>query len=333
MKPRTVTRRRFISHAAAGFAWGAAPMAMAQSDWPKAPIKLVVPYAPGGMNDIVMRLVSRHVADRIGQPIVIDNRPGAGGIVGTNAVTKAAPDGYTIGAAATSTLIATPLTNPQSSVDVIKDLAFVSLLATAPMLLTVNASLPVRNAAELLKHLQANRNKLNFGSMAVGHFGHVTILALSESADAAMVHSAYKGEAPLLQDLVGNHIQLAFVTPPVVKPMAEAGKLRLLAVSGTKRLKLFPDVATLIEQGFDSPIFRMNAGWMGIVAPAKTPPAIVQRLSEEYAAAIRHPDINEQMMNLGLDPIGSNAESFRATYLSEKVVWRDTLIKAGIEVK
>jgi tripartite-type tricarboxylate transporter receptor subunit TctC len=328
------SRRQWLAHSAAGaLALGLGRSAWAADSWPKQPIKLIVPYAPGGVNDIVMRLVSKQVADRIGQPIYADNHPGAGGVVGTAALARAPADGYTIGAAATSTLIATPLTNPQSTLDVTKELAFVSILATVPMFLTVNASMPVDNAADLIKYIRANPGKLSYGSMAVGHFGHVTLMEMSDAQHADMVHSPYKGEAPLVQDLIGNQIQLAMTTPPVVKSMAETGRLKLLGVSGTKRLKAFPNVPTLVEQGLSAPIFQMNAGWMGIIVPAGTPTPIVQRLSTEYAAAVRVPEINDKMVALGLDPIGSTAEEFAATYARERPVWRALLVKAGLEVR
>jgi tripartite-type tricarboxylate transporter receptor subunit TctC len=332
------SRRQWLVQAAAGslgtLALGLGRSARAQADWPRQqPIKLIVPYAPGGVNDIVMRLVSRQVAERIGQSIYADNHPGAGGVVGTAAIARAPADGYTIGAAATSTLIASPLINPQSSVDVTRELVFVSLLATVPMFLTVNPSVPANNAAELLKYIHANPGKLSYGSMAVGHFGHVTLMEMSTAQHADMVHSPYKGEAPLLQDLIGNQIQLAMTTPPVVKSMAETGRVKLLGVSGTKRLKAFPNVPTLAEQGLSAPIFQMNAGWMGIVAPAGTPAPVVQRLSIEYAAAVKVPEINDRMIALGLDPIGSTADAFASTYASERPIWRELLIKAGLEVR
>ena len=334
MNTRTVSRRHFLAQAAAGSAALAlGPSAFAQPDWPKQPIKLIVPYAPGGANDVTLRLVSKHVAEKLGQPIIIDNRPGAGGVVGTNVVAKAAPDGYTIGVGATSTLIATPLTNPQSIVDVSRDLVFVSLLAVAPMVLAVNPSVPVKTAADLPQYLKEQKGKLSYGSMAVGHFGHVAIKELSDMYGAEMVHSPYKGEAPLVQDLVGGQIQMALVTPPSIRAMAEAGRVRLLAVTGTKRIKLFPDVPTFAEEGFDNPLFRMSAGWIGIVAPAGTPAAVVHRLETEYSAAVHTPDVRQQLGELGLEPIGANAETFAATYAREKVVWRELLVKAGVEVK
>jgi tripartite-type tricarboxylate transporter receptor subunit TctC len=327
-------RRTFLKHAAAGAAaLTAAPALFAQSGWPNQPIRLIVPYAAGGANDVTLRLVSKHVAERLGQPIVIDNRPGAGGVIGTNVVAKATPDGYTIGVGATSTLIATPLTNPQSTVDVPKDLVFVSLLAAAPMVLAVHPSVPVNSAKDLPKYLKEQKGKLNYGSMAVGHFGHVVIKELSDLYEAAMVHSPYKGEAPLVQDLVGGQIQMAMVTPPGIRGMADAGRVKLLAATGTKRLKVFPQVPTFAEQGFDNPVLKMYAGWIGIIAPAGTPVAALKRLEAEYSAAIHNPEVNQKLGEIGMEPIGANAEAFASTYSREKVVWRELLIKAGVEVK
>ncbi|RYX93396.1 MAG: tripartite tricarboxylate transporter substrate binding protein [Comamonadaceae bacterium] len=336
MTQRTSSRREFLAQAAlASAAIGASPFAFAQTgDWPKQPIRLIVPYAPGGANDVVLRLVSKHVGDKLGQSIVVDNRPGAGGVIGTNAVAKAPADGYTIGVGATSTLIATPLTNPQSSVDVTKDLVFVSLLASAPMFLAVNTSLPVNSAADLPRYLKEHPNKLNYGSMAVGHFGHVVLKEMSDTYTAAMVHSPYKGEAPLLQDLISGQIQMALITPPAVRSMAEAGRVKLLAVSGNKRLAIFPKVPTFAEQGFtSSPLYRMNAGWIGIIAPAGTPAPIIRRLEAEFAAAVQLPEVNDKLNEMGLDPIGANADAFAATYARERPVWRELLVKAGLEVK
>jgi tripartite-type tricarboxylate transporter receptor subunit TctC len=335
MQESMISRRHWLAQAVAGSAaLTVGTGAWAQADWPRAgPIKLIVPYAPGGVNDIVMRLVAKQVAEKLGQTIIVDNRPGAGGVIGTTATAKSPADGYTIGAAATSTLIASPLTNPQFSVDVEKELAFVSLLATVPMILTVNTSLPVHNATELVSYIRANKGKLSYGSMAVGHFGHVTLMELSDAQDAAMVHSPYKGEAPLLQDLIGGQIQLAMVTPTAVKPMADAGRVRLLGVSGTKRLKAFPNLPTLAEQGWTAPLYQMTAGWMGIIAPAGTPKPVIERLSAEYAAAVQVPEIAERMSSYGVNPVGTTSEQFAATYRRERPLWRELLVKAGLKVR
>jgi tripartite-type tricarboxylate transporter receptor subunit TctC len=334
MDIRHLSRRQLLAHAAAGGALlGLGSRAFAQSDWPKQPVKFIVPYAPGGVTDLTMRTVSRHVEKRLGHPIVIDNRGGAGGAVGMTAIAKANPDGYTIGATASSTIIATPLLNPQVSYDAGVDFAFISLLATVPMVLTVHASNPVNNAADFLKYVEGNKGKLSYGSTAVGHYGHVAMMEVSDSLNAGMVHSPYKGETPLLQDMVGGQLQCAFFAPSTVRPMADSGKLRMIGVSGTKRLKSLPNVPTLAEQGWTAPIFRMNPGWVGVVAPAKTPAAIVQRLSAEYQAAVKTPEIYDQIAEYGMDPVGSTGEQFAATYQTEKPIWKQLLTKAGLEVK
>src|SRR4051794_20231217 len=197
-----LTRRQLLAQAAAGGALlGLGSRAFADGDFPKGPIKFIVPYAPGGVTDLTMRTVGKAVSERIGQPVVIDNRAGAGGAVGMTAVANAQPDGYTIGATASSTIIATPLLTPVGY-DPAKDFAFISLLATVPMVLTVNASIPVSNAEQFLKYVAANKGKLSYGSTAVGHYGHVALLEVSDELHAGMVHSPYKGESPLMQDVL-----------------------------------------------------------------------------------------------------------------------------------
>lgn len=323
-----ISRRQLLAYASlAGLPAGAAA-----AGWPEQPVKFIVPYAPGATTDLVMRMASRHVADQLGQPVVLESRPGAGGAVGMSALAKSAPDGYTIGATSGSMLIATPmLTDGLAFAPA--DFAFVSLLANVPFVLTVPASLPVQNASELLQYVRANKGKLSYGSVAVGHYAHVAMQEVSESQDAGMVHVPYKGEALVLQDLLGGRLELGFFSSSTIKPMADAGKVRLLGVSGLKRLRNMPNVPTLAEQGWSAPVFRMNAGWLGVVAPAKTPAAILQRLSAEYMAAIRNAQINAQLSEAGLVPVGSTAEEFASVYQTERTLWRGLLVKAGLQLK
>jgi tripartite-type tricarboxylate transporter receptor subunit TctC len=334
MQRRSLTRRQVLAQAAAGgLAMGLGPLAFGQSDFPNQPIKFIVPYAPAGVTDLTMRTVCKQVANHIGESVVIDNRAGAGGTVGVNAVAKAEPNGYTIGAVASSAIIATPLLNAQVPFNPDTDLTYISLLATVPMVLSVPSSLPIHTADELLKYVAAHKGKLNYGSTAVGHYGHVALMEVSDSLHAGMVHSPYKGEAPLMQDLLGGQLQFAFFAPSTVRPMAEGGKLRMLGVSGTKRLKAFPNVPTLVEQGWKAPVFSMNPGWVGVVAPARTPASIAKRLTQEYMAAIRVPEVNDLIASYGLDPVGSDGEQFFATYKAERPVWKGLLAKAGLEIK
>lgn len=329
-----LSRRQLLGRAAAGGAMlGLGPHAFGQAGYPDQPIKFIVPYAAGGVTDLVMRTVSRQVSERIGQQIVIDNRAGAGGMVGVNVVAKAQPNGYTIGATASSSIIASTLLNNEVPYNPAADFAYISLLATVPMVLCVLASHPAKDGAEFLKWVQANKGKLSYGSTAVGHYGHVALMEVSDSLQAGMVHSPYKGETPLMQDFLGGQINFAFFAPSTAKPQADSGRLRMLGVSGVKRLKNMPGVPTLAEQGWNAPVFKMNPGWVGVIAPAKTPPAIVQRLSAEYQAAVRSQEINDKIVENGMDPVGSTGEQFFATYQNDRPVWRELLTKAGLEIK
>lgn len=322
------SRRQVLACAA----FAGLPLASRAAPWPEQPVKFIVPYAPGATTDLVMRMAGKHVADRIGQPVVLESRPGAGGAVGMSALAKAAPDGYTIGATSGSMLIATPMLTDGLAFSP-SDFAFVSLLANVPFILTVPASSPVQNSVELLQYVRANKNKLSYGSVAVGHYAHVAMQEVSESQDAGMVHIPYKGEALVLQDLLGGRLQLGFFSTSTIKPMADAGKVRLLGVSGNRRMRALPNVPTLVEQGWSAPVFGMNAGWLGVVAPAATPAPVLQRFTAEYMAAMRDPQINTQLSDAGLVPVGSSAEEFAATYQTERVLWRGLLTKAGLQLK
>ena len=328
MDYKGISRRQLLAAASlAGLPAGAFA-----AGWPEQPIKFIVPYAPGATTDLVMRTASRRVAERLGQPVVLESRPGAGGAVGMGALAKSAPDGYTIGATSGSMLIATPMLQDGLSFTP-ADFAFVSLLANVPFVLTVPASSPVRSAAELLPYVRANKDKLSYGSVAVGHYAHVAMQEVSESQGAGMVHVPYKGEALIVQDLLGGRLQLGFFSSSTIKPMADAGRVRLLGVSGMKRLRNMPDVPTLAEQGWSAPVFRMNAGWLGVVAPAKTPAPVLQRLSAEYIAAMRDAEVNAQLADSGLVPVGSTAAEFAAVYQSERKLWKGLLVKAGLQLR
>jgi tripartite-type tricarboxylate transporter receptor subunit TctC len=234
---------------------------------------------------------------------------------------------------ATSTLIATPLTNPQSPAEPAASLVFVALLAAAPMLLVVHPAVPAARATDLPAYLKAQRGKLSYGSMAVGHFGHVVIKEMSDASQADMTHAPYKGEAPLLQDLASGQIQVALATPPSARGLIETGRLKALGVTGARRLRLFPSVPTLAEQGYTAPLYRMTAGWIGIVGPAGVPESIVQRLGAEYIAAIQTAEVRDRLVDLGLEPIGADAQTFAATYARERPIWRELLVRAGVEVR
>ncbi|MES2718890.1 MAG: tripartite tricarboxylate transporter substrate binding protein [Pseudomonadota bacterium] len=325
-------RRRFLQQATAGgLALGLGPMARSQGEWPQAPVKLIVPFPVGGATDILARLLGRGITSRLGQQLLVDNRAGAGGSIGTGALAKAAPDGQTFGIILVSTAITAPFLFDKLPYDTDRDLSFVTLLATVPMVLAVHPSLPVHTAPELMQHLKRHKGKLSYGSVATGHYGHVASEHINATQDAGMVHVPYKGEAPLLQDLLANQLPLSFVTIATAKPLVEAGKLRLLAITGTRRHPAMPAVPTFAEQGLADEVFKMNPGWIGIGAPARTPVAIVRRMAAETVAAAREPEVAERIAALGMDLVGNTPEAFAETYRSEKPIWQKLLKQAGIK--
>lgn len=311
----------------------AAPgLAMAQAPWPAQPIKFIIPFAAGGGTDVFWRLMARHAEQQLKQPVLIDSRPGAGGVIAMQALVSAPPDGYTIGLGSWSTLVVVPLTMPGTLIDPTKDLSFVTQGVGAAYVLAVSESLPVKTADELRSYLRANKGKVNFGGVNIGHFNHVVPKTMSDLTGADMVYVPYKGEAPIVTDLVGGQIQLALLTSGGARPMVDAKRLKVLGVTGTQRLRAYPDVPTLAEQGWTEPVFSMTGGWGGVVAPRGTPPAIVERLASAFNQTLRAPEVEREMDKLGYQPIGGDGKSFEANFKKDRQVWRDTLVKAGLEV-
>ena len=324
-------RRSFIHQAtAAGLAMSLGGQARSQTDWPQALVRMIVPYPVGGATDILTRLIGRGIAARLGQQLLIDNRAGAGGMIGIGALAKSAPDGHTFGIIGVTQMITAPFLFEKVPYDTDRDISFVTLLATVPMVLAVHPSVPVHTAPELMQHLKRNKGKLSYGSVAIGHYGHVASEHINTTYDAGMVHVPYKGEAPMVQDLLGNQLPLSFVTIATAKPQVEAGKLRLLAITGTRRHPSMPSLPTFAEQGLDADVFKMNPGWIGIGAPAKTPIAVIRRMASETVAAAREPDVFERIAALGMDFVGNTPEAFAETYRAEKPIWQKLLKQAGI---
>ncbi|HWS74123.1 MAG TPA: tripartite tricarboxylate transporter substrate binding protein [Quisquiliibacterium sp.] len=324
-------RRRFIWQAGGGgLALGLGVQARAQQDWPQSPIKVIVPFPAGGSTDMLTRLIGRGVSARVGQPVLVDNRGGAGGMIGTGAIAKSPPDGYHFGMTTVSSIVTAPFLYEKVPYDVDREITFVTLLCTVPMVLAVHPSVPVDTAPELMQHLRRNRGKLSYGTVAVGHYGHVASEHINVTNDAAMVHVPYKGEAQMLQDLLANQLPLSFVTIATAKPHVEAGKLKLVAITGTKRHQAMPNVPTFAEQGLDADVFKMNPGWIGMIAPAKTPPAVVQRMSSEVVAAAREPEVSERIAAMGMNLVGSTPEAYTEAYRAEKVSWQKLLTQAGV---
>ena len=300
--------------------------ALAQA-WPNRPVRLLVPFAAGaGTNDIMARLVGQHLGARLGQPVVIENRPGAGGIAGTEAAAKAAPDGYTFLMTNVS-LVISPYLYAKLPYDPQKGFVPVTLVATAPLMLVVHPSVAAKSVQELIAFAKANPGRLTYGSGGVGSTPHLAGELFKSLAGIDAVHVPYKGGAPALNDLVGGQISFMIENVPGTMPFVKAGKLRALAVTGAQRTNTDATLPTMAEAGV--PGYEV-VGWNGIVAVAGTPPGIVARLEAETANVLRLPEVRERLAAMGAEPIGSTQEQFAAFIRAEDVRWGRIIREKGI---
>ena len=316
---------------AAGFAalaLLAAPLAGAEG-YPSKPIHFVVPYPAGGPLDTVARLLGQKVSESMRQPVIVDNKPGAGGNIGADAVAKSPPDGYTIlmGAVATHAINPTLYTN--IPYDPVKDFAPVTQVASTPNVLVVNPSLPVHDVREFIAYAKAHPGQLNFGSGSTGSAGHLAGELFKTMAGVQMVHVPYKGAGPAMQDLIGGQIQLMFDNLASSLGQIRAGKVRALAVTTAKRTSLAPELPTIAESGL--PGFDIST-WFGVLAPGGTPPAVVARLHDEFAKALAAPDVREKMLNLGAEPVGNTPAQFAAYIRSEARKYARLVKASGAKV-
>lgn len=299
--------------------------------YPNKPIKLIVPYAPGGATDIIARTLAEKLSDRLGQPVLIDNRAGAGGVTGTDAAAKAPPDGYTFLVTLGTTVLINQFLYEKLPYNPGRDFALASQLALAPVTLLVNPNSGINNANDLKAHILKNPNKLSYGSWGMGSYAHLAGAYLSQSLSADLTHAAYKGEAPMLQDLVGGQIDFAFASAQTAKPYIDGGKLRSIAVTGEQRMSVLPSVPTMREQGFRDDIFRVT-GWIAMVAPAKIPNDVLQRVSAEVRAIVALPETQERINKMGFIPVGNTPEQFSAVYKSEFPVWERVVKLSGAKL-
>ena len=297
--------------------------------WPSKPIKYVVPFAPGGSTDILGRTISEKLSVALGQPVVVDNKPGAGGGLGADFVAKAAPDGYTIMGGTISTHAINASLYSNLPYDPVKDFVAVTLLARVPNMLVVNPDVPAKTVAELIALMKANPGKYTFASAGNGTSQHLSGELFKSMAGVEMQHIPYKGSPPALQDVVGGQVTMTFDNITTAWPLAKAGKLRALAVTTAKRSPVAPDVPTLAESGLAG--FEVGS-WQGVFAPAGTPPAIVKRLNAEIVKILSMPDVKEKILALGAEPVGDTSEQFTAYVKTEVVKWSDVVKKSGAKV-
>jgi tripartite-type tricarboxylate transporter receptor subunit TctC len=307
---------------------GLGSSACAQS-WPTKPIRMIVPYTPGGYTDLMARTVGQKLSEALGQPIVFENKPGANAIIGTDVVAKAPPDGYTIGTVIAAHAVNATL-NPKLPYDTLKDFSYVSLMSVAPLIMIAHPSLPANNMKELIALAKAKPGELNFASSGVGAAAHLTMEMFKSRTGINMQHVPYKGTAGALQDTVGGRINVMFDVVGPLMPQVRAGNVKALAVTAKERIPAAADVATMAEQGV--PDF-ISGTWAGIIAPAGTPKEIVARIAAETRKALADPAMRDKLAEQGIVAVGNTPDEFRAFVAEEVARWGTVIKDAGIKAE
>jgi tripartite-type tricarboxylate transporter receptor subunit TctC len=303
------------------------PGLAAAQDFPNKPIRLIVPFPAGGPNDIIARVVGQRMSESIKQPILIDNRGGQAGVLGTDAVAKANPDGYTIGIVSASALAISP-TMEKVPYDVARDFAPITLVATVPEMLVVTSNVPANNMAELVALAKAQPGKLNYASAGVGGLPHLAGELFKLTAKLDIVHVPYRGAAPAINDLLGQQVQMTFLDLPVLLPHIKAGTLRPIALGAPQRAPTAPDVPTTAEVGMPDLLIE---NWYGMIAPAKTPDNIVAALNRIANEAMADPSVKHKLADQGLTMAGDTPEHFRGFIDAETRKWAKVIKDAGVE--
>jgi tripartite-type tricarboxylate transporter receptor subunit TctC len=297
-------------------------------DWPSGPVRVVVPYGPGSTPDIVARIVADRLAPRLGKPVIVDNKPGAGGMLGTDLVAKAAPDGQTIGLSIAGPLAVNTLLYRKMPYDP-ADLAPITIAATQPSVLVAAPRLNVASAAELVALLKANPGKYNYSSMGAGSISHLAMEALAARAGTQMVHVPYAGSGPAVMALLSGDTDLAALPAAAVMPHIRAGKLKALAVATERRSPALPELPTLREAGIEN---VYADAWMGFVVPVRTPEAIVARLRDEIGRVLADPEVREKLAAQFMDVVAGSPAQFRATLKADVERWKPVIERNSIKL-
>ena len=302
------------------------------ADWqPTKPLRIVVPFAPGGQPDVVARALAEPLSKSLGQPVIVENRPGAGGNIAAEAVAKSAPDGHTLLMGTNGPLAVSPALYRNLPYDPLKDLAPVTLVGTSPNLIAVNPSTGVTTLKALVEKAKAEPGKLNFSSVGKGSISQLSMELLNSVAGIQTVHIPYNGGAPAVTALIAGDVQILSLNPTALVPQMQAGKARVLAQTSARRSPLIPDIPTVAESGY--PGFEADV-WMAVMAPAKTPPEAIQRLNVELVKIIRDAELRSKLWDRQwIDPIGSSPEEVAAVIRREGEKWARTVKAAGIALE
>jgi tripartite-type tricarboxylate transporter receptor subunit TctC len=301
--------------------------ALAQSSWPARPVRIVVPYGPGSSPDVLVRLLSDKLGKALGQPVVVENRAGAGGNTGTDVVAKAAPDGYTFVVSTNGPLVYSTVFNPKLPYDPFKDLAPVMLAAVQPNVCAVSNELKVNDVKGWVAAMQKDPGKYNYSSTGVGSMSHLSVEIVKLKSNSYAVHLPYASSPLAVMAILQGDVQFACVPPVAVMPQAKAGKLKAIAVTSAKRSKLAPELPTMAESGF--PDIQALA-WMAIMAPAKTPPDIINRMNKEVVAILNEPETQQKLAVAYMESVGSTPEELAKWMVEERNRWAPVIKHVGL---
>jgi tripartite-type tricarboxylate transporter receptor subunit TctC len=319
--------RRFMLAALVALAAVLGATATRAQTYPARPIQVIVPFAGGSASDVIMRILLDRMSKSIGQPFIVDNRPGAGGNTGTLAGAKATPDGYTLVMSSIGPLAANRTLYRELGYDPEKDLAPIALFAIFPNVVVVSAKLPIKTLAELIAYAKTHPKQLNYGSVGIGSSQHLSAVYFEQVTGTEFTHVPYRNIAQYVPDLIAGTVPLGFQFLPNVSAPLQTGDARALAVTSAKRMTALPDVPTAAEAGVKN---YETAGWLSLMAPAGTPKPIVDKLNQELAAAVKDPTVREKIIAQGTEPVASTPEELSKFIVSETVKWRDIITKAGI---
>ncbi|MFO1397174.1 MAG: tripartite tricarboxylate transporter substrate binding protein [Burkholderiales bacterium] len=301
----------------------------AAQPYPAKPLRLLVPFTPGGSQDVIGRLFAQKVGDALGQTIVVENKPGAGGLIATQETARAAPDGYTLFLSTGAQMAIEPALNAKAGYDPQKDFVHVIHLADAPLVLLATPSLPAATLKDLIALSKAKPGTINTASTGNGTYTHLTLELFKQASGADLTHVPYKGASPAFNDMLGGQVQTMFTTTASAQPYTSTNRLRALAVTGARRSPMMPDVPTFAEAGVPLDV----SVWIGITVPAGTPAPVVERLNAEFNKALAAPDVKARLAQLGVDPVGGSSADFTRYVKSDAERWAKIVKSANVKIE